>query len=380
MTTAGFDLKGRARRAMIEAGFQPDFPPEVTAELQKQGAPGATANVKDLRGLLWSSIDNKESHDLDQVEVVEQTSDGKFRLLVGIADVDALVPRGSATDRHAAANTTTVYAGVATFPMLPLELSTDRTSLMNDCDRAALVIELHIEDSGDVDGYDVYPALIRNRAKLAYSSVAAWLDGQGPIPPAIASVPGMEAQIRLQRTASEKLRVLRKRQGALAFESHEVTPVMENGKVVEMRATGHNVAEDIIESFMVAANVAMAQQLRERGKPSLRRVVRTPKRWDRIQQIATQYGVKLPDAPDPKSLADFLEQRRAADPEHFADLSLSVVKLLGPGEYIVEQPGQEHEGHFGLAVQDYTHSTAPNRRFADLVTQRLLKAVADGGN
>ncbi len=365
---------------MIEAGFQPDFPPEVTAELQKQGAPGATANVKDLRGLLWSSIDNKESHDLDQVEVVEQTSDGKFRLLVGIADVDALVPRGSATDRHAAANTTTVYAGVATFPMLPLELSTDRTSLMNDCDRAALVIELHIEDSGDVDGYDVYPALIRNRAKLAYSSVAAWLDGQGPIPPAIASVPGMEAQIRLQRTASEKLRVLRKRQGALAFESHEVTPVMENGKVVEMRATGHNVAEDIIESFMVAANVAMAQQLRERGKPSLRRVVRTPKRWDRIQQIATQYGVKLPDAPDPKSLADFLEQRRAADPEHFADLSLSVVKLLGPGEYIVEQPGQEHEGHFGLAVQDYTHSTAPNRRFADLVTQRLLKAVADGGN
>jgi exoribonuclease R len=138
------------------------------------------------------------------------------------------------------------------------------------------------------------------------------------------------------------------------------------------------VAEDIIESFMVATNVAMARYLREKGSLSIRRVVRTPKRWDRIQAIAAQFSARLPSAPHPRALSEFLDQRKAADPLHYPDLSLSVVNLLGPGEYIVEPPGAEHEGQFGLAVADYTHSTAPNRRYADLVTQRLLKAATAG--
>ncbi|MDB6019364.1 MAG: Exoribonuclease [Pedosphaera sp.] len=379
MTPPPIDLEARARQAMIQAGFQPDFPADITRELPT--APIAltaspTKPVRDFRSLLWSSIDNKESRDLDQIEYVERLPDGGLRLLIGIADVDAQVPKGSVIDLHAALNSTTVYTGVAIFPMLPLQLSTDATSLLNDCDRSAMVIELHILDSGQVDCHDVYPAWTRNRAKLAYGTVGAWLQGQGPMPPAIASVPGMEAQIRLQKETSDKLSGIRRRQGSLTFGSVEATPVVENGVVKDLVISQHNVAEDIIERFMVAANVAMAQHLKERGLPSLRRVVKMPKRWDRIQAIAAQHGVKLPSAPDPKALADFLDGQRQADPDHFPDLSLAIVKLLGPGEYIVETPGQEHEGHFGLAVQDYTHSTAPNRRYADLVTQRLLKAVA----
>jgi exoribonuclease-2 len=231
-------------------------------------------------------------------------------------------------------------------------------------------------ESGEVKNHDIYPAWLRNCAKLAYSSTGAWLEGHGPIPQPIAAVPGMEAQVRLQLETSGRLRGLRQQHGALTFASVEASPVVQNGEVKDLALRQHTVAEDIIESFMVAANVAMAQFLRERGSLAIRRVVRTPKRWDGIQIIAAKFGVKLPDPPDPRALSDFLAQRKAADPEHFPDLSLSVVKLLGPGEYIVEAPGTEHEGHFGLAVHDYTHSTAPNRRFADLVTQRLLKATA----
>ena len=260
--------------------------------------------------------------------------------------------------------------------MLPDELSTDLTSLRDSQERLSIVIELIILDSGEVKSHDIYPAWLRNRAKLAYSSTGAWLEGRGSIPPAISAVPGMEAQIRLQQEISVKLRQLRKQQGALTFNSVEATPVVQNGEIKDLTVNRHSVADDIIESFMVAANVAMAQYLRERGSLSIRRVVRTPKRWDGIQIIAAKFGVKLPETPDPRALSDFLVQRKLADLVHFPDLSLSVVKLLGPGEYIVEAPGTEHEGHFGLALQDYTHSTAPNRRFADLVTQRLLKATA----
>jgi len=381
MTTPPYDLKARARRAMVEAGFLPDFPMEVGREIQAM--PSAlpadpSKATRDLRSLLWSSIDNKESRDLDQVEYVERLADGTLRLLIGIADVDAEVVKDSATDRHAAANSTTVYTGVSIFPMLPAELSTDSTSLLNDCDRLAMIIELHIRESGEVDCHDVYAGWMRNRAKLAYSSVGAWLEGHGPMAPGIASVPGMETQIRLQREASERLRGLRKQQGALTFGSVEARPVVENGQVTDLVVRRHTVAEDIIESFMVAANVAMAKHLKERGLISLRRVVKTPRRWDRIQAIAAEHGVTLPAIPNAKALADFLDRQKQADPEHFPDLSLAVVKLLGPGEYMVEHPGEEHEGHFGLAVSDYTHSTAPNRRFADLVTQRLLKAAAAG--
>jgi VacB/RNase II family 3'-5' exoribonuclease len=379
MTNGPIDLKARARQAMVEEGFHPDFPPEVLREAQSAAPPASPgAAVRDLRSLAWSSIDNDTSRDLDQVEYVEKLPDGTLRLLVGIADVDASVPKGSATDQRAASETTSVYAGVATFPMLPDEFSTGKTSLLDGQERQAMVIEVHITDAGDAVCHDVYPGLIRNAAKLAYNATGKWLDNCGPIPPAVARVPGMEAQLRLQLETSNKLRELRKQKGLLAFGSIEAMPVIENGEVKDLTVCGQNVAEDIIESFMVAANVAMAKHLKENGALSIRRVVRTPRRWDRIQAIALPFGVKLPAVPDPHALADFLDQRRTADPEHFPDLSLAVVKMLGAGEYIVEPPGHEQEGHFGLAVQDYTHSTAPNRRYADLVTQRLLKATSAG--
>jgi exoribonuclease-2 len=376
MPNAQIDLKARAHQAMLDAGFKPDFPPEVTREIQALKPSNGNGAVRDLRSLLWSSIDNDSSRDLDQVEYAEKLSDGTTRLLIGIADVDSSVPKGSATDHQASFETTSVYTGVATFPMLPGELSTDRTSLMDAQDRLSLVIELHVADSGEVTCHDVYAALLRNRAKLAYSSTGAWLEGRGPMPQTVAATPGLEAQLRLQQETSEKLRGIRQRHGALTFTSVEATPIVENGEVKDLSVAHHNVAEDIIESFMVAANVAMAQVLRERGSLSIRRVVRTPRRWDRIQAIAAQFHVQLPSTPDPRALSEFLAARKAADPVHFPDLSLSVVKLLGPGEYMVEAPGAEQQGHFGLAVNDYTHSTAPNRRYADLVTQRLLKAIA----
>jgi VacB/RNase II family 3'-5' exoribonuclease len=363
---------------MLDAGFQPDFPAQVAQEVQacKQNPPKiAGSAARDLRSLAWSSIDNDSSRDLDQVEYAEKLPDGAVRLLIGIADVDSSVARGSATDRHAATETTSVYTGVTTFPMLPEELSTDLTSLCADQDRLAIVIEMHVLDSGEVNCHDLYPAWLHNRAKLAYSSTGAWLEGRGPMPQAVANVPGMEAQLRLQQEVSEKLRGVRKQHGALTFSSVEATPMVENGEIKDLTVNRHNVAEDIIEGFMVAANVAMAQYLNEKQSLAIRRVVRTPKRWDRIQAIAAQFGTNLPSAPDPRALSGFLEQRKAADPDHFPDLSLSIVKLLGPGEYLVEPPGSEQTGHFGLAVHDYTHSTAPNRRYADLVTQRLLKAA-----
>jgi VacB/RNase II family 3'-5' exoribonuclease len=381
MTNTPIDLRARAHQAMLEAGFRPDFPAEVLHEVQllRQAVPKANGPaVRDLRLLLWSSIDNDSSRDLDQVEYVEQLPGGATRLLVGIADVDASVPKGSATDGQAAAEATSVYADVTTFPMLPGELSTDLTSLLDAQERLALVIEMRVTDSGEVDGHDVYPAWLRNFAKLAYSSTGAWLEGRAPMPRAVSSTPGMEAQLRLQQATSVTLRGLRKKHGALTFGSVEATTVVEDGEVKDLVVSHHNAAEDIIESFMVAANTAIARHLKEKGLLSIRRVVRTPKRWNRIQAIAAQFGVQLPLAPDPRALSEFLDQRKAADPLHFADLSLSVVKLLGPGEYVVETPGTEHEGHFGLAVQDYTHSTAPNRRYADLVTQRLLKAALVG--
>jgi len=378
MPGALFDLEARARRAMLDAGFLPDFPPEVLAETQEfksavQASP--KPQVRDLRHLAWSSIDNDTSRDLDQVEYAERLSDDSIRLLVGIADVDSLVSKGSAIDRQAGLESTSVYTGVKTFPMLPTELSTDLTSLSEGAHRSALVIELRIIGSGEVDCHDVYPACILNCAKLAYSSTGAWLEGQGPTPAPAAKTQGMEAQLRLQLEASGRLRNIRKQHGTLSFGSIEPTPVIEHGEVKDLTVRKHNVAEDIIESFMVAANVTMAKFLKEKGSVSIRRVVKTPKRWDRIQAIAAQFGVQLPNTPDARPLSDFLERRKLADPVHFPDLSLSIVKLLGPGEYVAESPGAVPEGHFGLAVQDYTHSTAPNRRYADLVTQRLLKAA-----
>jgi len=377
------DLRARARRAVLEAGFHPDFGPEIQNEVhsfQKNHTNNSSENVRDLRALLWSSIDNDTSRDLDQVEYAEQLPDGSVRLLVGIADVDSAVPKGCAMDHKAALDTTSVYTGAEVFPMLPGELSNDLTSLVGGQERRAIVIEMHVLKDGSVPQHDAYYALIFNRAKLAYDSTGAWLEGRGPIPAPITAVPGMEQQLRLQLATSETLRALRREHGALNFESVEARAVLRNGEVDDLAIVRQNSARNIIESFMVAANVAMAEFLKQRGLPSLRRVVKTPERWERIRDLAAQFGAKLPTQPDPRALADFLAQRRAADADHFPDLSLAIIKLLGPGEYIVERPGTEHEGHFGLAVHDYTHSTAPNRRFADLVTQRLLKAGLAGAS
>src|SRR5215469_654619 len=293
MATAPFDLKARAHQAMLDAGFTPDFPADVCRDIQalKPIAPKNGA-VRDLRSLPWSSIDNDSSKDLDQVEYAEKLPDGTVRLLVGIADVDATVRRDSATSHYAATEATSVYTGVAVFPMLPNEFSTDLTSLRDSQDRLSIVIELRVLDSGEVKNYEVYPAWLRNRAKLAYNSTGAWLEGHGPIPPAIAAVPGMDAQLRLQLETSERLRSLRKQHGALTFESIEATPTIQDGEVTDLTVRRHTVAEDIIENFMVSANVAMAEYLRGKGALCLRRVVRTPKHWDGIQFIASKFGVK----------------------------------------------------------------------------------------
>lgn len=374
------DLFAIAHRAMLEAGFVPDLPAAVKKEVQAiaAGTPprSSATSVRDLRTSLWSSIDDTKSRDLDQVEYAEALANGDARVLVGIADVDARVAKGSAIDEHAEVNATSVYAGVRTFPMLPEELSTDLTSLNAGEDRLAVVTEMVVAPDGTVKSPDIYLALLRSQAKLSYESVGAWLDGKAEVPANVKAVPGLEAQIRLQSETAGRLREFRKEHGALELETIQATPVVnEHGKVLELAVTEPNSARDLIANFMIAANVAMAQFLEGKGGPSLRRVVRTPKYWSRIVEIAEELGEKLPATPDSRALADFLARRKVADPLHFPDLSLAVVKSLGPGEYTVQLPGQEGEGHFGLAVQDYTHSTAPNRRYADLITQRLVKAA-----
>lgn len=374
------DLTAIAHHAMIENGFEPDIPQAVLDELQSlqsnQPRDPTDSARQDLRNLLWSSIDDRKSRDLDQVECAEQLAGGDIRVLVGIANVDALVKQGSAIDRHAAANGTSVYTGFRTFPMLPEELSTDKTSLVGGADRTSLVNEMIVAADGAVKSSSVFPALLHNFAKLSYEAVGAWLDNHGATPPEVAQVPGMEAQIRLQFEAAQRLRRLRKEHGALELDTIQASPVLDKaGTVTDLSVTERNSARDLIENFMIAANVAMAQFLEAQGVLSIRRVVRTPEHWPRIVEIAESIGEELPAEPDSRALSDFLTRRKSADPDHFPDLSLSIVKLLGPGEYVVQKPGAASEGHFGLAVSDYTHSTAPNRRYADLITQRLVKAA-----
>ncbi len=379
-TSNSLDLVAIAHQAMIDAGFVPDVPQSVSEELRliesntRSNSPDTEA--RDLRALLWSSIDNLESRDLDQVEYVESLPDGDVRLRVGIADVDALVHIHSAIDAHAAENGTSVYTGIKTFSMLPEELSTDMTSLVGGADRFSIVIDMVLANEGTVKTSDVYHARIHNYAKLSYEAVGAWVDQEGEIPAAVASVPGMDTQIRLQMETAMRLGELRKQHGALELETIQATPVLNDaGQVTDLAVTKHNSARDLIENFMIAANVAMAEFLEAKGVMSLRRVVRTPEQWPRIVEVAHALGEQLPETADSRALSDFLARRRVADPVHFPDLSLSIVKLLGPGEYAVQTPASPGDGHFGLAVHDYTHSTAPNRRYADLVTQRLVKAA-----
>ena len=377
-------LRSAAEAAMRQNGFEPDFSADVIREVGAIDDPSddpLPAGVRDMRALPWSSIDNRESRDLDQIEVAERLPDGAIRIRIGIADVELLVPLGSAADEHAATNTTSVYTGVVVFPMLPERLSTDLTSLNEGEDRLAVVIEFDVADDGAIGNASVYRALVHNRAKLTYDSIGAWLEKTGPEPKPIARWPELRGQLQLQSEAAERLRQARGRAGALDFESIEASPVVVNGKVVDLAVARRNRARDLIEDFMVAANRSVASFLLEHNVPAIRRVVREPKRWDRIVALAAELGEALPEQPDNRALSEFLAKRRAADPEHFADLSLSVVKLLGPGEYVLERRMGDRRlaGHFGLAVADYVHSTAPNRRFADLVTQRLLHSVTSGG-
>jgi exoribonuclease-2 len=374
-------LQSIARSAMIERGLLPDFSPEVLAELERIVASpdGDGGPVRDLTQLLWASIDNDDSRDLDQLSVAEPMPGGKTKILVAVADVDAVVKAGSAIDAHARHNTTSVYTAAEIFFMLPEKLSTDVTSLGFRQERLAIVVEMVIDADGSLQGFDVYRARVRNQAKLAYGSVAAWLEGAGPAPAAVAAVAGLEENLRLQDRAAQSMRAVRQAHGALNFQTLQARPVFEGDEVRELELEKTNRATELIEDLMVAANGVTARYLAAKAFPSLRRVVRAPQRWDRIVELARQHGFALPAEADSKSLNDFLTKAQAADPLRFPDLSLAVIKLMGPGQYVAEFPGEAASaGHFALAVSDYTHSTAPNRRYPDMVTQRLLKAAIAG--
>jgi exoribonuclease-2 len=373
-------LQRIAHQAMLEKGLIPDFPPQALAELDGIHGPATATDgsTRDLRNLLWCSIDNDDSRDLDQLTVAEALPDGAVKILVAIADVDAVVKKRSALDDHARQNTTSVYTVAATFPMLPEKLSTDLTSLNYAEDRLAIVIEMVLAGDGALQSSDIYQATVRNWAKLAYNSVAGWLEGSGPMPQAIGAVSGLDENLRLQDRVAQELRALRHVHGALDLETIEARAVFEGDELTDMAADKRNRAKDIIEDFMIAANGVAARYLAGKEFASLRRVVRVPKRWDRIVELAAERGQTLPKEPDAKALEQFLVSAKAADPLRFPDLSVSVVKLLGPGEYVVQLPGGGVTGHFGLAVKDYAHSTAPNRRFPDLITHRLLKAAMAG--
>ena len=374
------DLQVIAHQIMVENGFEPEFPAGVQQQLAdlKARPPVAASSkdVRDLRGLLWSSIDNDTSRDLDQVEVAERLPNGDVKVMVGMADVDAFVPKASAIDTHAAKETTTVYAGVRNFPMLPEELSTGASSLLENGDKLSVVTEFVAGADGVVTSSSVYRALVRNKAQLMYNSVGAWLEGTGAAPPKVAASADLQAQLKLQDQVAQALMKQRYLHGALNIETSEVNPVVVNQQVIDIAQHQKNRATMLIEDFMIAANGVVARMLEKVS--SLRRIVKTPERWDRIVQLAAARGEQLPAQPDSKALNNFLLKRKAADPDRFADLSLAVIKLIGPGEYVLERPGDPEQGHFGLAVQDYTHSTAPNRRFADVVTQRLIKAFLSG--
>ena len=372
-----FNLVAAAHAVMLERGFQPDFPQgtdEQLATIEAHPETPAASGAQDLRSLLWSSIDNDTSKDLDQIEWAEQLPDGRIRVLVGVADVDARVSKGTVIDGHARSETTSVYTGVKVFPMLPAQLSEGITSLNENEDRVAVVIEFVVDASGDCSGGKAYRALVRNRAQLAYNSVGAWLEGRGPAPEKVAASSELAAQLKLQDKAAQCMLGSRFQHGALDLETIETRPVMLQDQAVEIARLEKNRATSLIEEFMVAANGVIAKTFEDAGVASIRRIVRTPKRWDRIVELANGLGTTLPIDPDSKALNDFLLAQKQKDPDHFPDLSLAVVKLMGPGEYVLVKPKEASPGHFGLAVQDYTHSTAPNRRFPDVVTQRLLKA------
>lgn len=379
-----FDLPAAARQSMIEHGFVPDFPAAVSAQVAELQThpPQENSKIEDLRHLLWSSIDNDTSRDLDQIEYAKKLPDGSMRVLIGIADVDAYVSKGSAIDRYAEAATVTVYTGVKNFSMLPEELSTGLTSLLENEDRMCIVTEFVLDavackTESCIASSRIYRALVRNKAQLTYNGVGPWLEDKGEAPAKVAASVDLQVQLRLQHEIAQRLRDARFQHGALNLETLEGESTVQGDKI-ELDTQHKNAATELIEDFMIAANGVVARTLQSKKIAAIRRVVRTPKRWDRIVEVAAELGAKLPSLPDSGALNEFLCLQKEKDPDHFADLSLAVIKLMGPGEYVLERPGGTAEGHFGLAVEDYTHSTAPNRRFADLVTQRLLKAMIAG--
>lgn len=373
-------LQGIARKALIMRGLLPESSPQALAELDRINEPAKISpaeNLRDLRDLLWASIDNDDSEDLDQLTVADVLSQGRTRIRVAVADVDSLVKKNSAIDQDASHNTTSIYTAGQIFPMLPLKLSTRLTSLNLNEDRLAIVVEMIIGPDGSLLESDVYRAAVRNHAKLAYNSVGAWLEGRAEPPEALTAIPKLAENLRLQDQAAQKMKSLRHTQGALSLETIEAKPVFKGDRISDLLVEEKNRAKEIIEDFMVAANGVTVRYLSSRNIPSLRRVVRTPRRWDRIVQIAAEHAFKLPKNPSPRKLEMFLTMMKKADPLRFPDLSLAVIKLLGNGEYVAELPGEEATGHFALAVKDYTHSTAPNRRFPDLITQRQIKAAIE---
>ena len=373
-------LQSIAHRAMLERGLLPDFSAGALAQLATIQTPAGRDSelIRDQRDLLWASIDNDDSLDLDQLTVAEAQPGGKVKIMVAVADVDSLVKEGSAIDDHAHHNTTSVYTAARIFPMLPEKLSTDLTSLNINEDRLAFVVEMQINVDGSILNSEIYRALVRNHAKLAYSSVAVWLDGNGTIPQAVSAVPKLEENLRIQDQAAQSMKELRHVHGALSLETIEAKPVFDGDQIRALEIEEKNRAKELIEDFMIAANGVTARFLSAKNSPSIRRVVRTPKRWERIVEIAADHKFKLPELPDSIALEEFLVKQKDADPLRFPDLSLAVIKLLGAGEYIAELPEGNVPGHFGLAVKDYAHSTAPNRRYPDLLTQRLLKAILEG--
>lgn len=401
----GLDLAAIAVQELHKAGFQPEFSPEAAAQVRElsarspEGKGGQDSHgsqgVEDLRERDWSSIDNDTSRDLDQIEVAERVPGG-IRVHVAIADVAAMVAKDSAIDQHAAAQTQTVYTAVRNFPMLPLELSTDLTSLNENGDRRAVLMSFTVGEGGALADEAVTLATVRNRAQLAYSRVGPWLEAAAA-GTAVAKVATLRSdsapkgsamsdqedgalaeQLRLQDEAAQKLHKARVALGALEFHRAEADPVVLDGRIAGLHESVQNRAMNLVEDLMVAANGVMARALRRGGRSALQRVVRVPQRWDRIVALTSERGATLPATPDPVALNDFLQQQRASDPIHYPDLAVGVIKLLGAGEYVMMRADEDPAGHFGLAARDYAHSTAPNRRFPDLVMQRLLHAMVAG--
>ncbi|MDD4309883.1 MAG: RNB domain-containing ribonuclease [Candidatus Cloacimonetes bacterium] len=365
---------------MLDRGLLPDFKPETLRELDRINLPATDAKSKprDLRDLLWCSIDHSDTHSIDQLTCAEALPNNEVKIYVAISDVDALVKLGSAIDMHARHNTCSIYTSVEMYPMLHRKLSSDFTSLSQAKDRLAMVVEMIFDSRGYLKSSQVYTALVKNRAKLNYNSISAWLEGKEPLPEVAARVMGLDANLRLQDGIAAKLSSLRHERGALDYEIPLAHPVFEDDKVKELASVPTNRARDIVTDFMIAANQAVAFFLIEHNYPSFRRVVKTPARWDRINALAALRGWKLPQEPSSESLNKFLQNQKTTHPNAFASLSYAISKLLGAGEYSIELPNVSYSGNFCLAMKDYTHSTAPNRRFPDLITQRLLKASLSG--